>query len=162
MPGRFIVAGDSFARPSDTTQYASGDLVANSTTAASVVPLTFTVSQIKATGFLIRRARIKKTNTSTTSASFRLHLYKQSPVPSNGDNAAWLTAEKLHLGSMDVAMDKVFTDAAKGIAVSNEGTDIIGLPDDNTLTIYGLLEARATYTPASGETLSVTLEILQD
>lgn len=34
----------SFDRPADATTYAVGDLIANSTTAANVVPLTFTIS----------------------------------------------------------------------------------------------------------------------
>ena len=34
-------ASASFARPANTTQYASGDLVANSATAASVAALSF-------------------------------------------------------------------------------------------------------------------------
>lgn len=31
----------TFTRPADTTQYAAGDLIANSATAASVVPLSW-------------------------------------------------------------------------------------------------------------------------
>ena len=41
--GDFFNQSQSFTRPGDTTPYASGDLVANSTTAGSVVPLTFTI-----------------------------------------------------------------------------------------------------------------------
>jgi hypothetical protein len=65
----------SFTRPADTTTYASGDLVANNTTAGSVVPLTFTaVTRSAGDSVRIERARINTSNALLTNASFRLHL----------------------------------------------------------------------------------------
>ena len=57
------IATASFTRPADTTAYASGDLVANSTTAGSVIPMTFVIRP-ENRGSMIRRARIKKSGTS--------------------------------------------------------------------------------------------------
>lgn len=160
--GHIEVATTSFTRPADTTAYAAGDLIANSITAGSVVPLTFAVSRSADKGFMVRRARIKKSTTGTTNAAFRLHLYKQSPTVSNGDNGAWLTNERNYLGAIDVTMDKVFTDAAKGIGVPSAGSDIQGTPDTGTVNIYGLIEARAAYTPGSAEVFTIALETHQD
>ena len=77
--GRNALVIASFARPGDTTAYTIGDLVANSTTTQSVVPMDFNIgrgaSGVATTG-MIRRARVRKTGKSTTSAQFRLHLWR--------------------------------------------------------------------------------------
>ena len=156
------IVSANFNRPADTTAYATGDLVANSTTAGSVTPLSFTVgrgaSGAAATG-MIRRARLRKTGTSITAAQFRLHLYRVSPTPSNGDNGAWLTGSVSdYVGHIDFTCDKVFTDGASGNGVPALGSEI----NFAAQTYYGLLEARAAYTPGNAETFTVELEVIQN
>lgn len=149
----------SFSRPANTTAYASGQLVANSTTAGSVVPLSFTVSRTAGAGGMLRRVRLRKTSTSLTNASFRMHFYSASPTVSNGDGGAWLTnlAEN-YVGSVDVTMDKAFTDGAGGNGVPTVGSEI----NFTTDTYFVVIEARASYTPASSETFTLSLELLQN
>jgi hypothetical protein len=146
-------------RPADTTAYASGDLVANSTTAGSVTPMSFTVSRGTATGGMVRRCRIRTSSTSITNATFRLHLYAASPTCTNGDNGAWLTDNATnYVGSLDVTIDKAFSDGAAGNGVPSVGNEI----NFTSTTYYGLLEARAAYTPTSGEVFTVELEVIQN
>src|SRR3569833_86506 len=104
----------SFTRPADTTAYASGDLVANSTTAGSVTPLTFTLGNTFPQGQLrLTRARIYKSGTTATNANFRLHLYEASPVPANGDNGAWSTDKSANkIGNNDVTAMLALTDGS--------------------------------------------------
>jgi len=160
--GKSAIVEASFSRPADTTAYASGDLVANATIAGNVTPMPFVVGRTPngsgATG-MIRRARIRKTGTSITNASFRLHLYKSSPTPSNGDNGAWLTNKAAdYVGAIDITLDRAFTDGAAG-----NGTPLIGSEINFvSQTYYGLLEARGAYAPVSGETFTVDLEVLQN
>jgi hypothetical protein len=157
-----ISAAPQFARPADTTAYASGDLVANSTTAGSVTPLEFRVGRDVRRGVTVLRARIKKSGTSVASAAFRLHLYRRSPTVTNGDNGAWLTDKAAdYLGAIDVTDMKAFSDGAMGIGQPEVGSTISALPQVNN-TLYGLLEARAGYTPASAETFDITLEGVAD
>lgn len=157
--GLTIRPSTSFVRPADTTAYAVGDLVANSTTAGSVTPMTFAVGRDADSGGMIRRIRLRKTGTGITNALFRLHLYSASPTPSNGDNGAWLTNQAAnYIGAVDVVVDRAFTDGAAGNGVPVSGAEI----NFTSQTIYGLLEARGTYTPASGETFTVSLEVLQN
>jgi len=96
----------------------------------------------------------------------RWHASKNDPAASsgitNGDNSAWSTKEAEYLGALDAAMDKAFSDAAKGIGLPNEGFVISAQPSSGTRLIYGLLEARAAYTPANAEVFTVVLEIDQD
>lgn len=156
------LASASFTRPANTTAYASGDLVANNASAGSVAPMQFAVARVSGGSGMIRRARIRKSGTGVTSASFRLHLYRASPTPSNGDNDAWLTSEAAnYMGAIDVTVDRVFTDGAAGNGVSVSGSEI-NFDLSSGQVIYGLLEARGAYTPASGETFTVELEVLQN
>lgn len=152
----------SFARPADTTAYAAGDLVANSVTAGSVVPLAIAVARANGgTGRLIR-ARVAKSGTSLTAASFRVHLYRTAPTVANGDNGAWLTTIAGYLGAFDVTMDRAFSDGAMGIGAPLTGAVISFVADAGVTALYALIEARAAYTPVSGETFTVTLEADQD
>lgn len=154
----------NFTRPGDTTAYAIGDLVANSTTAGSVVPLSFSIARVAAGSVCIRKARLKKSGTSTTNASFRLHLYTSSPgTITNGDNGAWSTSHSGYVGSFDFAAADAlaFTDAAAINGTPVKGSEIsVKLASGQTL--YGLLEARAAYTPGNAEVFTVELEAFQD
>lgn len=162
--GILITPSANFTRPSDTTAYASGDLVANSTTAGSVAALSWTAARVSAGNYFARRCRLKKSTTSTTNASFRLHLYNTDPAASsgitNGDNGAWLTKIAGYLGHMDITIDKAFSDAAAGQGVPAIGGEMSAVPAAQTL--YGLLEARAAYTPGNAEVFTVELEIFQN
>lgn len=148
----------NFTRPANTTAYTSGDLIANNTTAASVTPLSWEIGQRGP--WFIRRARVKKSDTSTTNASFRLHLYESSPTCTNGDNGAWLTTHSNYLGSVDITVDKAFSDSAGGEGVPATGADILitNLTGSQVKTIYGVLEARAAYTPGNAEVFTVVIE----
>jgi hypothetical protein len=152
----------SFTRPNDTTAYASGDLVANSVTAGSVVPMQFALGGNAMPGTTrITRARLRKSGTTATNASFRVHLYGASPTAANGDNGAWSTDQAAgYLGAIDVASMKAFTDGCADVGAAAAGSELlIRLPAGATL--YALLEARAAYTPAANEAFTLTLESLE-
>ncbi len=150
----------TFTRPADTTAYTSGDLAANSTTAGSVTPMEFSVASWAGGTGMIRRARIRKSGTGTSGASFRLHLYNASPTPANGDNAAFSTNQAAeYIGRLDITVDQAFTDGASGNGLPAIGSEI-NFDLASGLVIYGLLEARGAYTPASAEAFTVELEVL--
>lgn len=150
----------AFTRPNDTTPYAaSGDLVANSTTAGSVTPMTFNGATPLRQAYIVRRVRFQKSTTTTTNASFRLHLYTALPTVTNGDNAAWVSPGSNYVGSLDVTVDKVFSDVSVGYGVPVAGSEIIVQPGDGT-GLYGLVEARAAYAPGAQEVFTITLETL--
>lgn len=155
-----VLAAPVFTRPADTTAYASGDLVANSTTAGSVVPLVFTKPVGAAPYAMIRRARLRKSSVGVTSSSFRLHLFRAAPTPANGDNGVFSTTGVAdYIGAMDIIIDRAFTDGAAGQGVPLIGSEInTQWPASGML--YGLLEARGAYTPVSAETVTAVLEIV--
>jgi hypothetical protein len=148
----------TFVRPADTNAYASGDLVANSVTAGSVAAMSFTVSRAATAGVTVAGVRVRKTSTGIQNSAFRVHLYGTAPTVTNGDNGAWLSTQAAtYLGSVDVTIDKAFSDGACGYATCNIPHRIA-----SGSAIFGLLEARGAYTPVSGETFGVQLKVLQD
>lgn len=165
VPSSGVVANPTanFTRPADTTQYTSGDLVANSTTAGSVVPLTLTAARVSAGSFTIRRVKLHKSTTTTTSASFRVHLFTTAPATiTNGDNGAFsVSGIADYIGAADITMDRTFTDGAAGFGVAMIGSDFSWKLASGT-TIRALIEARAAYTPGNAEVFTVTLDVFQD
>lgn len=160
--GSIVTPSANFTRPADTTPYTLGDLVANSTTAGSVTPLSWTAARVAAGSLYVRRVRLLKSTTSTTNALFRLHLYSASPTGiANGDNGAFSTNAAGYLGGCDIQVSRVFVDGAWGAGVPITGAEInVALTSGQT--IYGLLEALAGYTPGDSEVFTATLEVQQN
>lgn len=159
------VVQSSFTRPANTTAYAAGDLVANSATAGSVTPLTFTTSKVIGQG-TIARVRMYKSAASATNATFTLHLFNDDPgTPTNGDNGALVTADvTMHIASISCDMSSGGLAGTAGLSkafdIANGITFDLTTIGSNERRLYGLIEAEAAYTPASGETFTVTLEIM--
>ena len=154
--GRASASIARFTRPADTVDYASGDIVTNSTTAAIVEPLRFPVPSCGAG--LIRRLILNKTGTSTTNAAFRLHLYLDIPACVSGDNGAWLTNQvPNYIGAIDVLTMKAFSDGAEGVGVPEIGAEVI-FALGRGATLYGILESRGAYTPVSSESFELRIE----
>lgn len=142
----------TLTRPSDTTAYASGDLVANSTTAGSVV-----FPNASANCPILRRLIFTKSGTSITNASFRIHIFAQSPTTGGGDNATFSVTKEGYLGAFDVTVDRAFSNGACGVGVPITGTEIL---NPNFGALYFIVEARGAYTPASGETFTLAFQAL--
>lgn len=153
----------TFTRPNDTNQYASGDLVANDVDAADVLPMRFSCGMMGRARCTIKRARVHKSGTTVTAASFILHLFETLPAVANGDNGAFQpTIVTNYLGAIPV-------DLSSGAAVGSAGAakhgapaaDInfdVGRENPANRELFGLLAAAGTYTPAASEVFSVTLE----
>lgn len=148
-----------FTRPNDTTAYASGDLVANNTTAGSVVPLSLTLLNPSQTQAVVRRVKLLKSGTTATNGQFRVHFYSASPTVANGDNGAWSSNKAAnYYGSIDVTVS-AFSDGCMGVGAATAGAEVVINPVAGS-TIYCLLEARAAYTPAAQETFTLSVECL--
>lgn len=166
MPTFFGVT-DTFTRPGDTTAYASGDLVANSTSAGSVLPLIFRsdtseVPNGALNGCYFPAIRCHKSTNTVTNASFRIHLYLVLPTfTSAGDNSAFstvvATGNTSWRGSYDITFSHASADGASGIAVPSDGVifPMNIVPAGNP--VYGLVEARAAYSPGNAEAFQFRL-----
>lgn len=159
-----VLASCTFTRPANTTAYSSGDLVANSVTAGSVVPCSLTLAQSVNRYVTISRVAVAFNDTTLTNASFRVHLYNTCTITAaNGDNGAWSTNKVANwVGAADVTVATAFTDGAKGVGIPNTGTQVMTAPTTGARTICALLEARAGYTPTSAEVFTISVEGLQN
>lgn len=148
----------TITRPADTTPYASGDLVANDTTAGSVVMASWQFSSVA--GLWLREVRLYRSQASITNSDFRLWLHNDSAVTfTNGDNGALsIASSTLAITSVAAAVELPSSDAklltgAGSVQIATFDRGLIALPN----TPYGFLEARAAYTPASAEVFTIVL-----
>ncbi|WP_020471467.1 hypothetical protein [Zavarzinella formosa] len=159
LPAPFIVAGATTTRPANTTAYAAGQLLANSTSAGSVTFPVIAAARANDMAGTILRLRLKKTGTTITQGIFRVHLYNSQPSVTNGDGAAWLTTSAGYLGAFDVTMTQAFSDGAIGIGTPVSGSGVAFTPAAGTQNLYYLIEARAAYVPVSGEVFTPYVEV---
>lgn len=158
----------TFARPADTTAYTTLDLIANSTTAASVVPLSFTLLGLgNDRPVSIRRARIVLDGTVVTNSTFRLWLFKTLPtVATAGDNSALASDVSGAAGFIGTMTNGTaclgMVDGICGVMTPEFGSEINAFPVAGTSTLYGLLQAVGAYTPTSAENITITLELFQE
>jgi len=161
FPSRPMTTAEAdFTRPADTTAYASGDLVANSTTAGSVTPMQFILPAERGGHIHIHRCRLRKSGTSITNAAFRVHFYTAAPVFSNGDNGVYVSTQPdAYLGSIDVTIGLAF--ASDAVGWGGALTDALAIAEDLNVgaTIYVAVEARGAYTPESGEVFSLLVRL---
>jgi len=158
-----FVEQDSLARPADTTPYADGDAVSDSTTAPTI--LSWDLARIVGGGGVIMSAMLHKSAATLTAAAFDLYLFDAEPAAAGFKDNAQLAIT-----------DAEWADCIGGVSfASADGRSVVtgAIWDSSVLdkpfvaaptvkTIYGVLVARDAYTPASGETLTVTLSGKQD
>ena len=159
-----ITPRSSFTRPANTDAYHTNDLVANSATAGSVIPLTFSVARMSLGRGSIRRAILFKDDETTTNANFNLHLFTQAPTVTNGDGGAFAVDTcRYFLGTLAFDMTSgafaTTTDLVKGVVANPELNFDLHSISDSERRMFGFLQAAAAYGPASEELFEVTLEI---
>jgi hypothetical protein len=155
MPRRLLTAA-TITRPGDTTTYASGDLIANSTTAGSVVAPTFTLPSF-GRELLIPRVKITKSAGPVANGSFRAHFFSGTvTVTTNGDNAAFTpTSMALYIGYIDVTM----VSPLGGWGWATDSGAPAWVPSASSDALNVLLEARAAYVPTNAEVFTIIPEI---
>jgi hypothetical protein len=153
---QLLSASATFARPANTTAYAANDAVSDSTSAPTV--LTFnTVSKRPAVSGYVVKARLI-TDQSTNTAQFRLWLYHTAPTAIN-DNAAftYLYADRAKLAGY-VDLGPLQTEGSgSDAAFATEGTVRLPFVNGPTRALYGLLETKTAFTPASGQNFYVEI-----
>lgn len=141
--------------PASGTTYAVNDLIANSATAGSVVPISCVVGSYSGATVRITRAGLLASTTTTASASFSVELYTSSPTVANGDDGAFSSTASGHFCSIPITFNTpAFSNGADGQTSADCVRSLSG-----TQTIYALLKAVGPYARGSGETLDLTLEV---
>jgi hypothetical protein len=149
-------------RPSNTTAYAAGDVIgaANTTTAANAGNAILTFPNVGGGGGAIRIDSVDLFINNTTVPSgmdaFRLHLYSIPPAAIL-DNAAFdLTSTDVprYLGFVTLALP---VDIGSTLYSSTVSVNKVVRMLPYSETLFGVLETRGGYTPASGTLYTVKL-----
>lgn len=159
-----VIGSNSLQRPNNNVAYASGQMVANAATNNTATALSFVVPQSYGYGGMVINASLAKSNTGTTNAAFRLHLFDatQPTLTNLGDQNSYATPN-----INDYAAYVGYFDFVNPIAGSN-GVTFQGVPSQQplafsantsnvTATLYGVLACQGVYAPGNSETFSVRI-----
>ena len=156
-----INTSSAYAHTASTTTYAFGQVWLNNATAGSVTFPTITAAKANNQAFTIIGGRLTKSGTSTTNAIFRIHLFNAAPTTAVADYGTWAAGLTLanEIGTMDFTINDSGSDISFGLGSIISGSVICSTPVSGAQTLYWVPEVRATYTPISAETLTLTLFI---
>ena len=158
----------AFTRPANTTQYTAGDAMGKGSAALDCI-LEFPPAYSGAgkSGKIIG-ARLWKDDNDVVADDFTLLLYQALPSADPDDNAAPSTSF-IAIADVGAYIGQIlFTSAAIALAAGvTYDNDVIAAGSVNGIpfhtagdgVIFGILTAADTYTPASAEVFTITLEI---
>lgn len=157
MRATIVTPADAqITRPSDTTAYAIGDLIANSTTAGSVTRLSWTGATKTGSGGTGRIVGFVGRKSGTVAATIRYHFLKTDHAVTNGDNGALvLTSLDVdnYFGYMDVTWGAAENVGSSGESVAKSYDAPLPYVLGSGDTIYCVMQALVAFTPANGGTL---------
>lgn len=157
--GRSIQASVTFTRPANVDAYTVGDVVSNGVTAL----LAFTNFARSKGGSGYITAAILATDKKSIVPAFRLHLFNASDPTVAADNAAHkeLYTEIAKIAGPPIALAAMTTPADTTNSTLSQTSDAtLRVPfkcADDSVALYVLLETLTDFTPASGESFTLTL-----
>lgn len=155
----------SKTRPSDTTTYASGEVLNESDSAGTVWTFSNCAYRVAGEGVITRAKITDSSNQSSLYPRFELWLFHTSPAADN-DNAAFTPtdAELLNVvGIIPFPIDYEGTTGAGDTGNSIHVSGNVHLPFNCAAAdanLYGVLVLRNAYVPISAEAFKIELEIL--
>jgi hypothetical protein len=162
--GRTIT--QSFTRPADTTAYAAGDVVNNSTSAPVVITIPMVALSNAQLATIMQATLIVEAN-QATKPDLQLWLFDTAPTPPN-DNAAFApTNTELEalvaiiafpVGSFVVANSAA--GASGNVACDAQALFIQANTAATSDKLFGILVVRNAYTPTSGEKYVLRLKVV--
>ena len=164
--GFTAVTSARFTRPADTTAYAANDVVSNSDATTELLVFRNCVREPGGSGQLVSGIMFASTD-AATNPNFDLLLFDTSAVTVAADNAASTVTDTEVLN----LVASITFDGTNAANVSTAGANlIIGATAigqgfkcaPGSVDLYGLVVARAAYTPASAENFNFKLAISQD
>jgi hypothetical protein len=155
-------------RPANTTTYASGQVVSNSTTAATALAFTGCARVNAGTGLIVGATLLDQTN-QTTKGSYELWLFAGAAAPAmQNDGSAFAPANG---DAANLVAVFPFSLGYNGNPAATTSGNVFFMGDvankpfkcgTGVTTLWGVLVVRNGYIPISGEVYTVTLMIAQD
>jgi hypothetical protein len=162
---RVAISTATLTRPANTTAYGANTVVSNSTSAGTVITFSNVLPVNQGDGYIV--AVRAMTNQTAFAAALRLHLYKTSPDASVvlNDAAAFklmLADVNNRIGYVDLSgwtTGGTGSDAATAFGIfPGSGASLpLELASAST-TLFGVVETRAAFTPASGQQFVFSLK----
>lgn len=153
-------------RPADTTTYAAGDVVADSTSTPTIIKFR-SAAQGNGAPSIIQHAILVDSASVATKPDLELWLF-DTTITMDNDNAVFTPTDAELLTLIGVIAFPV-ADFKVGDATVGAGGNAIcearnlGIPFNTAIAdndIYGVLVVRNAYVPVSGETFTVRLHLL--
>ncbi len=156
----------SVTRPSDTTTYAAGDAVTNSTSAPSVMTFDAVARANAGNGVIIGAVLIDSAN-QTLKGQFELWLFDTTFTPDNDNSAFTPTDAETETIIGVIPFNSWFVGDATSGAGGNAVCHVQGLSIPFTCggavdDIFGLIVVRNAYVPVSAEKFTVRLQVIQN
>ena len=167
--GKTAVVSGSITRPADTTAYAAGDAVTDSTSSPTTLTFSNAARVNQGSGVIVGATLVDSAN-QTTKGDFDLLIFDTTYTPDN-DNAVFTPTDaelETCIGVIRFASGSfVIGDATSGAGgnafCSGTITNNIAFKcGSGSASLFGALVARSAYTPVSGEKFTIRLRILQD
>lgn len=154
----------TITRAANTTQYSAGDVVDSSTTAT--VALTFKGCAGPGHSGTIKSVLLVDDAAEATKLNADLFLFHTAPVTFGNDNEAFAPTDAemrdlVGVVSLDGTTAANIKVGSGNCVIQNQGLDLPFQCLDADSTLYGILVARNTYTPVSGEVFKLILGIQQ-
>lgn len=148
----------NFTRPSNTTAYADGDAVTNSTSAPAAMTFSNATRDTAGCG-IIRSAILIDAALQPTAGVFDLWVFEASPTATN-DNSPFAPAAGNYANVAAIISFTTYYDSASTRVYFSSTVDK-GFVLASGTSLYGLLVARNAYTPISAEVFTVKLLVTQ-
>lgn len=166
MDGNHLPIGVEFSRPTNTDAYAAKDVIANSTSAPTVLTFTNAALENGGGGYILKARAL--TNQSTCVARLRLHLYRVAPTAINDNALFTLLWENRanRIGTIDFpalstegsGSDCAYTICTPGsTAPGNVPLEFTCAADSKNL--FGILETLDVFTPANAQAFYIELAL---
>lgn len=164
---RIVEAQDSVTRPTgNTTQYAAGDAISDNATTATAAGY-FALDLLATQGSVrITDLTLHKSDHDVTAATFWLLLFTTAPAFAGFEDNVALAITDAEMADCKAVV--TFTAAGWANVVTGDvqtvvpNTPIGIVTAAGTSTIYGILVAGDTYTPADGEVFTLTVHASLD
>ena len=165
---RRVLAAGTFTRPADTTAYASGDVMNDSTSAPTVASIA-NVGRVPGKGGLIRTARLQSSQNGSW-ANIDVFLFTAAPAAPGNDNAAFTPSDAEMLTCVGVLKFLSSSATIGNAGAAAAGNSFLSLDDlqrvfqcaANSTTLYWVPVARGAYTPVSAEVFTLQLGVETD
>jgi hypothetical protein len=154
----------TLALPSTATAYSSGQLIANSATAASVSAPSFAIQSPGSA--IIPRVRLSTNDATATAwggASIQVDLWSAAPTFVNGDRGAWSLASgaAAHLGAYSCTMSAEYGDGAYAECAPAVGTVSVPKLASGTAIYWTLQAVSGSGVTGASKVFTLTAEAIQ-